>query len=185
MCVLPFLFGIGAAYFVRREDIRNYLSGKRGSIIALTILFAVVVIFHTTFHWFSIILLAIVFFIISCGNTLFGILSNNLSRILGEISYSMYLLHGITLFITFKFIIGFRRAATFSPFEHWLTILCCSAFLIPFCSLTFHFIEAPAMRAVPSVAKWARGLLTRQGSLEKPLLPANFDAVSQVPPGDL
>ncbi|MGC9196517.1 MAG: acyltransferase family protein [Syntrophobacteraceae bacterium] len=183
--ILPFVCGIGTAFIVRIKFICDNIRGVIGSIILICSILADIAFFHNAYNMGAIVLLAIAFSIIASGNTLFGIFSNKLSRVLGEISYSTYLLHGITLFITFKFIVGFRRAATFSPLEHWLTILCCTTFLIPFCSLTFYFIEAPAMRAVPSVAKLAKRLLTRQASLGKTVLTPKFDTVSQVPPGDL
>lgn len=183
--LLPFAFGISTSFIVNNKYISSIIRGNIGSVIALGSLFADIVLYHTAYTFGSIFLLAIAFFIIAGGNTLFGIFSNRLSRMLGEISYSTYLLHGITLFITFKFIVGFTKAATFSPLEHWLTILCCTTFLIPFCSLTFYFIEAPAMRAVPSAAKLAKRVLARPAPLGRSILTSKLDAVSQVPPGEL
>lgn len=172
--VIPFAAGIISAFAVRSSAMRTYLSGKIGSIVALGAIVSVVILFPTAYNKWALWGLAVAFCIIACGNTLFGILSSPLSRMLGEISYSTYLLQGIILFVTFRFIVGFARAATLSPLEHWLTILCCTAFLIPFCSLTFRYIEAPAMRAVPAATVWVQRQLTRQMSLGKSILTRVF-----------
>ena len=65
---------------------------------------------------------------------------------LGQISYSMYLLHGLVLFVVFKFFIGFENAASITALDHWLIISVCSILLILLSALSFRFVEAPGMK---------------------------------------
>lgn len=146
--------GIAAAFLVRWSSLSSFLNGSIGAVIALLCIGATISIFPSAYTAPALFLLAIAFTIVACGNTLFGVLSNHISRALGETAYSIYLLHGIILFVAFKFVIGFDNAASLSVIDHWLIVLCCSAVLIPVCFITFHLIEAPAMRAVPSVSGW-------------------------------
>jgi len=152
--------GISAAFLVRWSSFTSFLNGSVGAVIALLCIGATISIFPSAYTPPALFLLAIVFTIVACGNTLFGVLSSPISRSLGEIAYSIYLLHGIVLFVAFKFVIGFHNAASLSAIEHWLIVLCCSAVLIPVCFITFHWIEAPAMRAVPSVSGWIETRIT-------------------------
>ncbi|ONG41082.1 hypothetical protein BKE30_06575 [Alkanindiges hydrocarboniclasticus] len=47
------------------------------------------------------LLIGMIFFIIVSGNNIFGILDNVGLKFLGEISYSIYLSHGLVLFLVF------------------------------------------------------------------------------------
>jgi peptidoglycan/LPS O-acetylase OafA/YrhL len=109
----------------------------------------------------GIFLLSLGFIIIACGNNIFGILSWPASRMLGEMTYSIYLLHGMILFLTFRYVIGLDRAAELSYTTHWLVILLCVPVLVAVSYSTFRVIEAPGMTAVPAVT--AR-LLKKLGS---------------------
>jgi len=73
---------------------------------------------------------------------------------LGEMTYSIYLLHGMVLFLTFRYVIGLNRAAELSYATHWLVILVCVPVLVAVSYSTFRLIEAPAMAAVPAATAW-------------------------------
>ncbi len=162
----PFLGGIVAAVLVRFPLLQAHALSTLAGFSVLAILCLIVVRYETVSHVVPLAFLSIAFLVIACGNTLFGILSHPIAQTLGQISYSIYLLHGLLLFVTFKFVIGFERAATFSPVEHWLLISACAALLILISSLTFKFIEAPAMRSVPAVTAWLRArAIRRQASV--------------------
>ncbi|MGV8604363.1 hypothetical protein ACV354_32870, partial [Pseudomonas aeruginosa] len=51
--------------------------------------------------------------LIAEGWSLFGLLTHALSRFLGEMTYSMYLLHGRILFLSFELLIGRDHANAF------------------------------------------------------------------------
>lgn len=82
---------------------------------------------------------------IASGNSFFGLLSNTFSRKFGQITYSIYLLHGTLLFVVFYFFIGFEKAKNLTDFEFW-SIITLSVFPLIFISqLTFKYIERPLM----------------------------------------
>ncbi|MBI3898264.1 MAG: acyltransferase [Gammaproteobacteria bacterium] len=149
-----FLAGIAAAYAVRWEPLRSRLLGGTAGAFALICFGTVIFSFPTTYTLSELLLLAFGFIIVASGNTLFGALEWRASQLLGEMGYSLYLLHGILLFITFRFVLGFDRAAALSAGQHWLIVLCLIPILIVFCYATFRSIEAPAMKAVPRVYAW-------------------------------
>jgi peptidoglycan/LPS O-acetylase OafA/YrhL len=153
--VYGFVGGIIAAFAVRAESIKSRASGTAGALTALAVLAAAVWIYPNPSKA-VIALLTVAFTIIACGNSLFGLLTSAVARTLGEMSYSIYLLHQALLFVTFEVIIGPPRAAAMSPTAHWLAVFAISAVLVLLCSLTFRFIEAPAMHAVPRMHTWIK-----------------------------
>ncbi|MBN0394454.1 acyltransferase, partial [Pseudomonas aeruginosa] len=84
--------------------------------------------------------------LIAAGSSLFGLLTQALSRFLGEMTYSMYLLHGCILFISFELLIGRDNAKAFSALEHWLVIGAITPLVVLASYLSFRFIESPAMQ---------------------------------------
>ncbi|HVU56038.1 MAG TPA: acyltransferase [Puia sp.] len=149
--LLPFLSGLIAAYLSRSGKIRDMAAGPMASFLIIISLYITVAFFPDAHGAIPLLLLSFSFITIACGNTLFGALTHSLSRTLGQISYSIYLLHGIILFIAFKWVIGFRQAGSLSPLEHWFIILFCSVAVILVCGITYRFIERPAQKAAPTV----------------------------------
>jgi peptidoglycan/LPS O-acetylase OafA/YrhL len=92
------------------------------------------------------------FVIVACGNNIFGVLTSRGAKFLGDISYGLYLLHGLILFI------GFRswQWLTGSPdpgFAGWLVLgLTVVVVLVSF--WCYRFIERPAMARVPHASNW-------------------------------
>jgi peptidoglycan/LPS O-acetylase OafA/YrhL len=139
--------GVVAAALVRIEIFRRFSTGGASTALIIASLLVVILLVPAPRSVPALVPLTIAFAMISCGNSLFGALTNRLARTLGEIAYSIYLLHGIILFVTFNFVIGTARSATLSPLEHWTTVCVCTALLVPVCLTTFRYIEAPALRA--------------------------------------
>jgi peptidoglycan/LPS O-acetylase OafA/YrhL len=138
--------GIAASFLVRWEKFCNIIKGKVFSILAIICLILAVYFYRSPQAIVPLLLLSISFIIIACGNTLFGILTLPVSRLLGQMAYSIYLLQGLFLFICFRFIVGYQIASKVSVEVYWLLI---SAFIIVFliiCSITYKYIELPAMR---------------------------------------
>lgn len=153
----PFLGGVAAAFLVRNEKIKYWASRDWVALILLPLMMWVLFFYPSVYELVPYLVVTAVFISIACGNTFFGILTHPLSRMLGQISYSIYLLHGILLFVTFQFIIGPKQARGLSVLEHWLVIAACSIALVIICSLTYHFIEKPCMNSAGRVTDrvWA------------------------------
>ena len=149
--IYAFAGGIGAAFMVRNERVRTFSATTFSSILILLCLGAVVTFFNTAYEYIPMSLISIAFILIACGNTLFGILEMHISKLLGQLSYGIYLLHGLTLYFTFIIIIGHEEAAKYSLLQHWLVICTCSLFLILISMLAHKFIELPFIKSVDIV----------------------------------
>ena len=159
---LPFISGIISAILVRFEVIRRFMVGTFFSFVMMLCL--VVVITKPPLGGVgSQLLLAVVFLIIASGNTLFGVFTSRASRILGEISFSIYLLHGIFLFCAFNFIIGVEKAKEFSTLEFYSVIFAISPMLILTSYITYSRIERPAMLAVTRISSSLVAVLNKHG----------------------
>lgn len=155
-----FLAGILTAFIFRFGQIRLLLSHPIFSVIAIAL-----VVLQA---WYSpeaayqqpsripALCLTIAFIIIACGNNLFGFLSSKPARYLGEISYGIYLLHGVILFCVFKYVIGFEQLKTFSPVGYWTAVCAAMILILITATFTYRTIEAPAMRQVSAVRSWLK-----------------------------
>ncbi|WP_286967641.1 acyltransferase family protein [Flavobacterium sp. UBA4854] len=141
----PFLGGIIAALVIKKNIFGTVLKQKKYTFLAISLLVCSVYFFDSGRRPIPIIITSIVFIIIASGNSFFGILSSAFSRKFGQITYSIYLLHGILLFVIFYFVIGFEEAKKMTDNEFW-SVIALSVFPLIFISqLTFKHIEHPLM----------------------------------------
>lgn len=145
--------GISAAGLARVSVIRTTLAQGAWGLIAIVCLGMTTWLFPTAYTVPALVLLASGFTIIACGNSIYGILEWSPSVVLSEMGYSLYLLHSVVLFVTYRLVLG-EGASTLSPIEHWSIVLCLVPFLIVLCFATFRLIEKPAMAAAPRCHAW-------------------------------
>lgn len=148
-----FAGGIAAAGLVRIAAVRTMLARGVWGAIAILCLATTCTLFPTAYTAPAMLLLAGSFLIIACGNSLYGILEWPASIALGEMAYSLYLLHSLVLFVTYRLLLV-ESAATCSPLEHWVIVLCQVPVLILICFATFRLVEKPGMDAVPRWHAW-------------------------------
>jgi len=153
---LSFAGGFAAAFVVRSEYICQKLRGNLLSIVALSLLAITVVVFPSARGYVQILMLSATFIIIAAGNSCFGLLTNRLSRTLGEMAYSIYLLHGVLLFVLFRFVIGLDRSRTLSPIFHWAAIIGLTPVLIGIAFICYRKIEHPALLKTNDLTLWLR-----------------------------
>jgi peptidoglycan/LPS O-acetylase OafA/YrhL len=103
-----------------------------------------------------VLLISVAFTLIACGASLFGVLTHAVSRTLGEMAYSIYLLHGIVLFVFFHWLPGFGLALPDSAWAHWALVVALTPVVIGLSFLTFSGIEKPAMQSTARVTQWLR-----------------------------
>lgn len=151
--VAAFLGGIVAALAVRVGFFCRIARTKACSVLIVGLIGVAVACFSTAYAVIPLLLLTLAFALMAAGNDVFGVLVNTASRALGEMAYSIYLLHGILLFVTFRLILGPSLAATFSPSQHWLTICCLVPLLLAICYTTFRFVEYPAMHGTNRISR--------------------------------
>ena len=154
--VLTFLGGVAAAMLSRSDRVKSAVSGRAGSLAALACVAAAVGFFPRGDRLLPTVLYAAAFAIIACGNDIFGILGSSVSRWIGQMGYSLYLVHGLLLFVVFRFILGPARAESLSELQHWSVILAVAPVLVWICSLSFLWIEQPGMKAGGEVYWWMR-----------------------------
>ena len=105
---------------------------------------AIAVFFSSLPHVFMVLLLFVAFFLLVFGNDIFGLLSSPASKLLGEISYSIYLLHGILLFVAFSLFDSWSPAGVdLNIFMLFMPLF--SIVVVLFCSLTYYYIEHPGI----------------------------------------
>jgi peptidoglycan/LPS O-acetylase OafA/YrhL len=143
-----FIMGIIAAYCVGNQYLVRYANKKYTSFILCVLLISAFFLISTAYSKITLLISLIFFLAITNGNTLFGILTSKISMLLGEMGYSLYLLHGLILFITFKFLLGSEFASSFSPLGHWLVLSVCASVLVVCAYTTYRLIEFPAMQKV-------------------------------------
>ncbi|MBA5874431.1 MAG: acyltransferase family protein [Nitrospira sp. CR1.2] len=148
-----FAAGITAASLARIAAVRAMLARGVWGGIAIACFATTLCLLPTAYMLSAVLLLAIAFLIIACGNSLYGILEWPASVSLGEMAYSLYLLHGLVLFVAYRLVFA-EGAGRFSPIEHWAIVLGLVPVLVLLCFATFRLIEKPAMDAVPRWHAW-------------------------------
>jgi peptidoglycan/LPS O-acetylase OafA/YrhL len=145
---LPFLLGMLSVYLYKIRWIQTFSKLPTANLMviiccSLPILFSI-----DPLDWVAQFLLLVSFTLIVAGNNLFGLLSTRPLRRLGDISFSIYLLHPLVLYLTMKFIIGMDKAQKLSSTEYIGLIFILTPILITISFFTFRWIESPAIASV-------------------------------------
>ncbi len=154
--VLTFSGGALAAILVREQRARAIARHLACAVLALMALAAATR--TAPGQPLSTLLLIVAFVIIASGNTLFGLLDSAPLRTLGAMSYSVYLLHGLVLYVAFS-ALGRGVAGHLTPLQHWLVAWGCVPVVVGLCHLTFRAIESPAMAAVNATTSRVRAMV--------------------------
>ena len=159
-----FAGGFIAALVIRNPMLTRHLRGTAAAVVACVCLVAAVLLFPPANRPspLTLPLLTVAFVIVAAGNDLMGVLSATPSRRLGEVSYSMYLLHGLLLFVAFRFGLGPGQAASLPVWGHWAVVLGCTPLLVTLGCGSYMLIELPPMRWAPLVSAWLQARLPRR-----------------------
>ena len=148
------LFGIGMLAFEARErpSIAAALSTPLATVLAFACLFAGAALFtgpaRTVLHGFF-------FVCIACDCSLWGLLSSRGPRVLGELSYGIYVLHMLVLNILFVSIVGAIGYVTTAWLPALMPLVAVAVILLA--TVTFLLLERPAIRLGKELAAWAAG----------------------------
>jgi peptidoglycan/LPS O-acetylase OafA/YrhL len=131
----------------------EFARSKAAGIIALACLLTVVVLLYEPFNLLGITLLTIFFVAIASGNTLFGLLKMRAALWLGEISYSIYLCHGLILWIIMQNILP--RFSAFNPTAKLFVIsaVVITPVVILFSSASYLLLERPLIAIGHTIAR--------------------------------
>lgn len=93
-------FASGLLSFRAGDRIKKFNNSKLASFVAMALVFiGLLSCVYAGYYLILLICCTVYFMIISSGNDLYGILANKTIVSLGEASYSLYLFHGIVIFI--------------------------------------------------------------------------------------
>lgn len=97
-------------------------------------------------------LLFVPFLIIAGGNTLFGLLTNKAARLLGLLSYSIYLLHNWVLYLASRLVNHYVPVASLQHTTYVGFGASVVGITVLLATLTYRFVEFPAIRPASAPA---------------------------------
>ena len=134
-----FGYGMTAAFLVKQYDPVNCFKSHWFSLVACILLFIAYSSKGQVRHF----LFFFIFMLLVHGNSLFGVLKTSPAKLLGTISYSIYLLQGAVLYITFHIIDHFTKISSMDQWVFLLVDAVCGAILISVSSVTYRYVEHP------------------------------------------
>ena len=156
-----FLGGIVAVYWTLDVQRAKLARSNTATWIALACLACLGLFVYDPFNAAGIALLTVFFVVISSGNSLFGLLSLPGARWMGEISYSIYLVHGIVLWLVMNVL---ARIPEFHPSVLWLAGvgIAVTPLIVFLTSVSYIFIERPCIAMGHQLGKSGHGLFAVQ-----------------------
>ncbi|MEQ1966425.1 acyltransferase [Xenorhabdus nematophila] len=142
--LFSFFFGALSSYLIDNKILISFARSKSASLLVMLLLSASLFTSANYYNYTSIGLSGVSFIFICCGCNLLGLLENKTSKILGSCTYSIYLLHGIVLFVILRMCIPINF--NMSEAEHWITIFLITPIVISISLITYNLIEKPFMR---------------------------------------
>lgn len=141
--VLNFLFGAAAAALVHTRRLERYrLDAPWLGVVALASLGAYFALPKYYGLPQSLALFGFFIFIVH-GNSLFGLLRTAPAKVLGTISYSIYLVHCIALFVTVRAVDAVRPMETLHSVQYWLLAAFAAVGTVLLSALTYRYVEFP------------------------------------------
>jgi peptidoglycan/LPS O-acetylase OafA/YrhL len=154
-----FFPGVLAAHAARVPTIARRLKSGYWSLLVIASATALPFATGDEQSWPAFFLTTMIFIPIACGNTLFGLLTLRGLRLMGIVSYSVYLLHGTSLFLATDFLGRVKHGGPNGTLNYWLCVdaLACITLIVSIC--TYRWIEWPFIklekrfRKAPSTAE--------------------------------
>jgi peptidoglycan/LPS O-acetylase OafA/YrhL len=139
-----FLCGMAIAYLYKEYRLEEKLSHWSVS-IAIILMWGVCLLTPAT-GTLKLLLFSLSFIGFVYGNTLFGLLVLPVSRYLGIISYGVYLLHGIVLYVVFRSLNVVTPIKELNPLEIGLLIGGCGVIIVLLSGICYRYIEYPFLQ---------------------------------------
>lgn len=118
----------------------------------------------TVYSLRGVAVLAVFFAFIADGNTLLGLLRTRAASLFGLVSYSFYLLHGIVVFVAYRWLDGWVPVASLGPAQHWAVAALAALFALALSAFTYRYVEHPFLAARGGPAPEPFAMLRRAGA---------------------
>ena len=149
-----FLAGMTCAS-LKSKGFPAVLPAMIASPLALSCLAGTLGLFDTAYAAGPVLLLALAFYLIASGCTVFGLLLTRPALRLGNISYGIYLLQGLVFAIVLR-PAPMRAMFLASPVRHWLLAFVCAAVLVGVAAVAHAAVERTGIDLGKRVAAKAR-----------------------------
>ena len=94
--------------------------------------------------------MGVLFVIVACGQNFCGLLTSQAVRWLGTISYSVYLLHGIVLYIVMRRVHTLTPIGSLSDTAFWFVVTGAGLLTVLCSAVTYSLIERPFIQSRPA-----------------------------------
>lgn len=150
---LAFLPGVAAVYFAGRPGLREALRSDMSALVAVIWCAGVLILSHASGYGWSLLAVIPLFWTAAAGNTYRGVLVHPVTRMLGTISYSVYLLHGIVLMVVLRTVGKVINLAELPLPAYGCLVAATAVLVVVLCSITYRYIEHPFLITPPSGQK--------------------------------
>lgn len=153
-----FLPGMIAAHAVRRPRLVQILQRPVITLCALMLLTALPFLTSFGYGYKAEVTIGLCFVAIACGNDFFGILNLKGLRLMGVISYSVYLLHGFAIYLATPWLVRAIHADAISGsvLKYWGCIFVIALAALFGSMLTYRWIELPFIQYEKGLRKSTR-----------------------------
>ena len=139
-----FLMGWMAAIIIDNKWLSPWVLSHKSLASLIVLLFLICGCFVETYSFNQMVVSGAAFILLASGANLFGLLELKASKILGDLSYGIYLLHGIILYVAFTVfdVIDFSRVGY--PL-YWVIFVFILTLVVTLSLITHLLIERPFM----------------------------------------
>ena len=114
------------------------------TVIALAAYAAMISVHNSLNDYFICSLQAGLFYLVASGNSFFGLLTFRPMMLLGRISYSIYLLHGIVLLFAYR-LLDSSKLMSWEVFslQYWSAVGVLCVLIVSLAALSYRYLECP------------------------------------------
>ena len=147
---LNFIAGGAAAMLVEKRFFGSALAAKWMTPLPLAAI-ALVFTCPSAFGLMPTVLMFIFFLFVVHGNSLFGVLATRSSKLLGTVSYSIYLVHCIALFVVMRVLDARIPIVEIDAAGYWTFAALAAVITVLVSALTYRYVEHPfiSMKTLP------------------------------------